>query len=346
MIRQSTSQTDSGPAAGTSITRPVVARPGRFHRGHFCLPVVAAAAALFLACGEPILEPPVDTADAAPGLLGGGSWNPAQNFGGPWGHDGEPLVTEHYMVFSGHASIEARQRVADIAEESLAEIFEQVGVTTDEFDWQPGWDPQKIHILALADQDFRSNSGFAYRDGLVIISDEHPNYQNFGFDSERHKRLIKHESYHVVEFLLIGDPQYQQGNDVWLREGMAQYVSRPRPDEITTREQLDTWRADHAELVDAGNPIAVHVWSDFPDEIVSAGQTFSYYQVFELAVRYLLDENGHGASARDLVRIYDDLGRGLSFPVAFELHMGMSLQSYEDNFWALMNGYLATVGTP
>lgn len=301
---------------------------------------------LALACSEPVENPPTDLPDAAPSLLGGGSWNPAQNFGGPWGHDGEPLVTDHVMVYSGYASTEARQEVADIAEESLGEIFALMDITTDDFDWLAGWGPQKIHILALAEQDFRQNAGFAYRDGLVIISSEHPNYQNFGYDETIHKRLIKHESYHVVEFLLIGDPQYQQGNDVWLREGMAQYVSRPRPQEITTREQLDEWRADHAELIGAGNPIAVHVWSDFPDEILENGQTFSYYQLFELAVRYLLDENGHGASPRDMIRIYDDLGRGLSISVAFELHMGMSLQSFEDNFWQLMNGYLATTGSP
>ena len=300
------------------------------------------ALALASGCEEPAPTPPEELPDAGPTLLSG-SWNPSLNMGGPWGHDGNPLVSEHFMVFSGYASTEARQIAADIAEESLAEIFDYVGVTTDDFGWQPNWEPKKIHILALAQQDFRTNSGFAYRDGLVILSTEHENYQNFGFDMDRYKRLIKHEGYHVVEFLLIGDPQYQQGNDVWLREGMAQFVSGPRPEQITSRQQLDDWRAAHIDVDGAGNPIAVHVWSDFPDEILNSGQTYSYYQLFELAVRYLLDENGLGKTPRDLVRIYDDLGRGLPFHVAFELHMGMSLQSFHDNFWQLMNGYLAAI---
>ncbi len=284
--------------------------------------------------------------DSGPSLDYSGSWNPSSNFGGPWGHDRNPLISDHFMIFSGYASTEARQLVADIAEESLAENLDAFSISTASFDWLPGWEPQKIHILALAEQDFRQNAGFAYRDGLVIISTEHDNYQNFGFDEAAYKRLIKHESFHVIEFLLIGDPQYQQASEVWLREGMAQYVSRPRADEITTREQLEDWQAEHAGLSGGGNPISIHVWSDFPQEILDAGQTFSYYKVFELAVRYLVDPAGGGVPLESFVDYYNSLGAGRSLEGSFQLYMGMALEDFEADFWQLMYQYLdATAGT-
>lgn len=275
-----------------------------------------------------------------PTLNMSGSWNPSGTFGGPWGHDDNPLVTDHFMVFSGYASTEARQRVADLAEESLAEIFATFPISEASFDFLPNWEPEKIHILALAQQNFKRNSGYAYRDGLVVISDEHENYGLFGFDETIHKRLLKHETYHVVEFLLIGDPQFQQGSDVWMREGMAHYVSRPRPTEITTRQQVEEWRAAHTEIENGGNPIAVHVWSDFPQEILDAGQTFSYYNMFELAVRYLVDPEGHGASMQDIVRMYNSMGNRQSFEAALEQHLGLDLQDFEDNFYQIILAYL------
>ena len=72
-----------------------------------------------VACGAAdIIDPPSD----GPPLDFTGTWNPSTNMGGPWGHDGSPVVSDNFLVFSGYASQAARQYASDVAEESLSEI--------------------------------------------------------------------------------------------------------------------------------------------------------------------------------------------------------------------------------
>ena len=48
--------------------------------------------------------------------------------------------------------------------------------------------------------------------------------------------------------------------------------------------------------------------------------------------------------------MYDAMGSGKPFAEAFEEHIGMALQDYQDNYWQLMLDYLddpsATASTP
>ena len=65
--------------------------------------------------------------------------------------------------------------------------------------------------------------------------------------------------------------------------------------------------------------------------------------MFGLAVEYLLSENGQGKTTGDVLDMYRwmfDTEEG--FARAFELHMGMSLQYYEDNYWDLITAWLST----
>ncbi len=290
-----------------------------------------------VACGaEDIVDPP----DDGPPLDFTGTWNPSTNLGGPWGHDGSPVVSDNFLVFSGYASQAARQYASDVAEESLGEIMEFYAITPDAFEFMPTYEEPKIHILAIKDQDFRRNSGFAYRDGLVIISRESPNYQAWGFEPVRYKRLIQHETMHVVEFLLIGNPVFRQASDVWWREGVAHYMSRPRPSMITTRQQVEEWRDSHQQLPGGGNPIAIHVWSNFPQAVVDAGTTGQYYDMFELTIRYLLDEAGNGGSPQDVLDLYDTMGSGFTFARAARDHFGIDLEDFQNNYWEIMLDYL------
>lgn len=291
---------------------------------------------LLNACDEPAIEilPP------EPALDYSGSWNPAWNFGGPFGHDGNPVETDHFRVFSGTASADARAYTAAVAEDALVEVMDELSITVDHFDFVTTNPEEKIHVMAIGSQNFRNNSGFAYRDGLVVISTEAPNYRRFGFDDTRYGRLIKHETAHVVEFLLIGDPQYQQASDVWRREGFAHYLSRPRPSMITTRAAVEAWRDSHAGLPGGGNPISVHVWSDFPPSIIATGQTFSYYDLFELTVRYLLDPNGFGATMEDVVALYESMGAGTSFATAMSRTLGVDVDDLEVEYWDRILAYV------
>ncbi|MEM7416212.1 MAG: hypothetical protein AAF389_11985 [Gemmatimonadota bacterium] len=300
----------------------------------------ASVCALFVtACGEP----PVEVVPTGPVLDYSGSWNPASNFGGPFGHDGQPVTSEHFNVYSGTASEEARRFTSDVAEEALGEVLDYLGLSADDFDFLPGNTDRRIDIMAIGSQNFRNNAGFAYRDGMVVISREAPNYRQFGYDESIYKRLMKHEGTHVVEFLLIGDPRFQQASHVWWREGFAHYTSRPRPTMIMERGRVEAWRDSHASLPGGGNPISVRVWNDFPTTIRSSGQTFSYYDMFELTVRYLLDPIGFGATPQDVVALYEELGQGTSFETAIARTLEVDVATLEAEYWERIIAYLDAV---
>lgn len=292
------------------------------------------ACLMLAACG-------VDDSVAPESLLDfTGTWNPATNFGGPFGHDGNPVASENFLVFSGFASYEARQYAADVAEEVLAEILDLYDITPAALTFLPTYAEPKIHVLAIKDQHFVNTTGFAYRDGLVTISTDSPLYRQMGFGASRYKRVIKHETVHVVEFLLIGDPAFQQASDVWWREGLANLISGPRPTTITTRRQVEDWRAAHASLPGGGNPVAVHVWSDFPQEVLEAGRAYTYYDMFELTVRFLLDPAGQGASFPLAVNVYETLGSGLTFRHALADRFGIDLGAFERDYWQIILDYV------
>lgn len=65
-----------------------------------------------------------------------------------------------------------------------------------------------------------------------------------------------------------------------------------------------------------------------------------YYLFFELAVRYLVDPNGHGRSVLDIRDIYLDIRAGQRFTQAFESRMDLSVEEYEANFFTIMLEYL------
>ena len=304
---------------------------------------VLVATVLFTAsCGSDDANP----TEPGPVLDYSGTWNPATNFGGPFGHDRQPVRSDHFVVYGASATQAARQETARVGEEALAEILDFLPITTADFEFLPSYGESRIHVMAIGTETFGNNTGFAYRDGLVVISTEAPQYARFGFEPTRYKRLLKHETTHVVEFLLIGDPRYPQASDVWWREGFAHYTSRPRPSMITTRAQVEAWIRDHASLPGEGNPIAVHVWSDFPASIRNGGQTFSYYDMFELTVRYLLDSAGYGGTPDQVVALYDELGTGASFASALNQVFGLDLTAFEEGYWDTILEYLDGSAAP
>lgn len=277
------------------------------------------------------------------------SWNSrfaTDQYGGPFGHDGNPVISQNFMVISGTASQAERQYISDVAEESLAEVLEFLDITTDVFDFLPTYDEPKIHILAIKEQDFGPADGFAYRDGAVILSRESPRYTEIGHNETTHKYLIKHEITHVVESLLIGSPTFSGASDVWWREGFAQcmayYMGGQFRDMITTTSNLEEWQASHVDIPGGGNPIDVHIWDDFPQVILDTEEMWTYYKMFELTVRYLLDPDGYGALPEDVL-LYDAMGDGVFFDGAMLDIFGLDIVTFEDNYWDIMFDYLDRV---
>lgn len=267
------------------------------------------------------------------------------SFGGSWSsgwpqlrHDGKPFESANFMVFSEASSQPARTDMADLAESVLSEIKTQMDITHADFDFLPSYESEKIHIMA--DYDQMAWSGFAYRDGIIIRALDSPRWTAAGHTPESFRGLMHHELTHVVEFLLIGDPRYQQANTVWLREGFANYNSGPRPSTITTVDQVEAWRAKMSAVPGGGNPIGIRVWGDFPASVLEPNTTIEYYPFFELATAYLLDPAGQGGAIADLKALYDDLGAGLGVDRALRDRFDLDVNDFEERFWDIMVDYL------
>ncbi len=63
--------------------------------------------------------------------------------------------------------------------------------------------------------------------------------------------------------------------------------------------------------------------------------------MFQLAVEFLLDDEGLGLSAVEARDLMIDATNGIPFEEAFESRVGISLDDFEEGFFELMAAYLA-----
>jgi len=281
--------------------------------------VLAGLAYLFLAGCE-------DPATDLPEMVDSGSW---YRSGFRWPHDGNPYESEHFIVFSDAASLEARQEVAEIGEDLLVLLKEEFDIPGDTlFVWPAG--QSKIHIYAYRDHYEQGWGGWGYYGGLLIFSLDHPIRNT---ELGNYTRVLKHELMHVVEGLLKGSDNPHLV-DVWLTEGIAEYVSGGTQSisSVTTLAQLEGLVATFGEL----NPIAMHQYA-YPD---IPGVRAYYYVMFELAVRYLLDPAGGGQAKPSIRDVYIDARNGVPFSTSLAVNLGHNLQEFEDGFFELIREYL------
>ena len=153
-------------------------------------------------------------------------------------------------------------------------------------------------------------------------------------DLNLYNYLFKHELTHEFEFLIEG--AVNLGTDIWFSEGLAIYGGGGL-NGIQDLEDLENWIANHADEQGDGNPIKIHVWNDFPP---NADVTAYYYNVFDLTMRYILDEYGLDKSPQDILELFTDIRNGFSFANSFETHFGISLADFEFRYYDLMRDYL------
>ncbi len=259
-----------------------------------------------------------------------GSWN--QFWNNRW-HDGSPVESENFIVYSEASSQEMRQQIAEEAEVAYADIKTIINYEEGEFRFRSDYKTEQIHIMADFQQ--QNQAGLAYRDGLIIRAKDSP---RFNGDEDRWHKVFQHEITHVVEFLLIGEFQHRQANTVWMREGFANYGARNH--RIQTLNQLKNWQDLMRNVPGGGNPIEIRIWSDFPAVIINSNRTIEYYGFFELTVRYLLDPKGQGKTIDDLKAYFDDLGLGMPVEEAFLKHFEMDMEALQANWWTIMEEYL------
>jgi len=264
------------------------------------------------------------------GFIGSGSWYVT---GFEWPHDGNPLVSDNFVIYSDGAGEDARQALAQLAEETLSDIKIQFAIdNNDIFLFPPG--QEKIDIYAYKNRYPSDWGGWGYYGGLLIFSLDHPERTSFGHtEPEIYNPTLKHEIMHVVESLLkaSNDPNLV---DVWLTEGLAEAVSGGTAGgSITDLQKFTELRNQYGSL----NPIAMHRY-EYPDvELIAY---YYYYPMFQLAVEYLVDANGYGGTINDVKNLLMDVRNGVPFPTAFQNRFGMSLSEYESQFFDRMTAYL------
>lgn len=252
-------------------------------------------------------------------------------------HDGSPLEGSNIIVYSDASNLAVKQIVLDYAETALAYVKSELDITDNsEFLFPDG----QIKLDVYANRFNESNwnwGGWAYYGGYLIKSWDH--IDNMSRDRETwFTRTTRHETTHAVEFLMKGG-DIPANKNTWMTEGLATYVTGNPYNGIYTAEDLNNWLLEFGEIAEGGNPISVRQWSDMPPGILEIGSGY-YFPMFELAVRYLVDPNGHGKSLTDIKNMWLDIRNGTNFYIAFDENIGMTVEYYQANFFEIMNAYL------
>lgn len=257
------------------------------------------------------------------------SWTTGYNFSAynkSYSHDNRILETNYFLTFSDGASDDAKIIYAKMAEESLYELKELFKIASDiELGVDTNNSATKLKIYTIKNATYDQ---LAYNNGFVLYGYDSPRFQSWREGNFWFRREIKHETMHVVHFKLGLDPPGGPYTDTWFVEGIAEHVSGGAFTPITNLEEWNRWINTPGNI----NPIKIHSWNNFPDRNRAA----NYYNAFGLAVRYLVDSKGLGKSIDDLKAMIKEVKLLGSFKAAFQKHMGISIQYYEDNFLRLI----------
>jgi len=249
-------------------------------------------------------------------------------------HDNRILESNHFLVFSDGSSDEAKIRFSKMAEETFYEIMQAFHIQSGEELGILNWDKTtKIKIFSNINTNFPYGA-FAFNTGYVSYALDSQTYLQLpDLYKENYRRDVKHETMHLLQFLLGLDNLPNLWPDVWFSEGISVFISNNRIPPANIPE-LNEWR----QVPGNENPIRVHDWHNLP---IPENQGGRYYPMFGLAVKYLLHEKGHGKTYDDVLDMYKYMASSyLGFPDAFEKYMGMSLKYYEDNFFTLITDFL------
>jgi len=257
----------------------------------------------------------------------------------PYTHDCHPFAGEHFTIYSDGSSDEAKQQLAEmmepifdqlVSEFEIKDIEEELNFTGDYTYYIYA---NKHHDVILA---------VAYPNGFFIGAIDCVTIPGYYIDNPWWYRCIaKHELTHVFQFGLTGCFSIRscyRWLDVWFREGQAVYMSGGGPSiRVTTLSEFYRWWQDETHV----NPISIHRWYDFPD----FDRSEEYYPMFGLAYAYLVDPvHGYGASIDDVRAIFQLMKERHRFEDAFREAIGMSIESFEHDFYTLMEEYLGKAG--
>lgn len=241
-------------------------------------------------------------------------------------HDNRVLETDHFLVFSDASSDEAKIQMGETAETALNLIRDLFQIGAPDL----GILDLSTKIRAYSKRRDDSCGSSAYFNGFLAPAYDVSNPSCI----ELIPFIVKHELTHVVQFRLGG---FYTQVWAWFTEGLAETVSGGVYPPIICWQEVDEWRQDPGHV----NPITIQYLEQIPDyNTIGWLRREQYYPVFGVAVRYLVDPKGQGRTLIDVRNMFSDIGNGVDFATAFETHMGMSLEYYEENFYNLIQAFL------
>jgi hypothetical protein len=242
------------------------------------------------------------------------------------------VVGEYVDLYSDASSDSVKSIMHERAVNAFADVKSLMGIQDHAiFTFPPGRTKVDVYANRLNTEYY---GGFAYYGGAIVLAYDHPGYQP---NQPWAANELDHEVFHVVETLLEGSGHL--GAYVWFREGIADYYAGT--DLITSVAEMEAWLATRRHLPGGGNPVLIRMWEDFPAEVEAVRGQGLWYRMFELAVSYLMDEDGLNRSYLDVKALFLELSGDTSrFPEAFERHMGISLQEYEEGFFEIIREFL------
>lgn len=250
-----------------------------------------------------------------------------------WTHDGHPYSSRYCMVYSDDASSEMKQQMAEIADERFRQIMQLFSFhNVSAFRYPPGGAKIEIYI----NRNHTENIAWAYWGGFIITI-RSPEIIGHWYNYTVY--TARHELTHIFEFLIEG--REVLGSDVWFKEGIAVHVGcleHTGWQTINSISELESWISQNQNVPGQGNPIKIHQNEDFPP----GADRHQYYRFFELAMRYLLDNQGMGKSLHDVMNLFYDLRDGKSFFVSFQDNFGIIVSDFEDEFYSRMRTYLSS----
>ena len=239
-------------------------------------------------------------------------------------YDNRVLETENCLIFSDASDDWAKIRMGETAEASLRLVKELFDLSNEDMGIVDR--VSKFRVFSCRGDIGPVGPNFFYN-GYIIWA-----WDSYDFHlPEWIPDTAEHECVHVAQFKMGGS--YNQVW-AWFREGLAEHISDGGPYRvIRCREEVDEWRRDP----DHQNPITIQNLDQMPN---TAANRESYYPIFGVAVRWLVAPGGNGKTLIDVKNMFRDIGNGMEFVEAFELHMGLTVEYYEEHFWEWMEAYL------
>ncbi len=259
-------------------------------------------------------------------MVNEGSWYSRQ----AWPHDGNPYESDTFVVYSDGASAAARRDAADVAEEIWSELLDDFDVASGMLQYPP--DQDKIDIYAYKDYYPEAWGMRAYYAGVIMWSPDHEHRSTSVAD---YGPVLRHELVHVLESLLRGRG-FSEGEitDDWFSEGLAEAIAGGTAGgAIRDSRQFDALIAEYGSV----SPVSLKR----PRRASVPLEGYHYdYPMYQLAVEYLLSDHGPASTLVDARNLFTELRDGSSFEEAFDDTMGIELDTYDQRFFELMDGYL------